>query len=298
MSSSAFKIFGDTLGWIGTCFSIIFFMAPAQPYSRFIRKEISIHDVPELLLVFSYLNCISWIPYGIRDGQPKPTVCNIIGAMLTLVFLIVYCAFVSNLNVIKTLLSILFVINLTIQVLYICYYIIKNVKTLGLLCMIFNILMYAGTLEKFIRVVNTHNYHLIPILSAMLMFVNGACWTIYGLAYNDINIIIANASGFVLEGIAMGMWCYFRNKYPEAGDNGDPVKSNSQSQINKPGMIIKDDNSLINAMKASNNYNNNNTNNDVNNNTINNVNNNTNNNVNNNTNNNIITQTVQNNLKK
>jgi uncharacterized protein with PQ loop repeat len=158
--------------------------------------------------------------------------------------------------------------------------------------------MYAGTLEKFIRVVNTHNYHLIPILSAMLMFVNGACWTIYGLAYNDINIIIANASGFVLEGIAMGMWCYFRNKYPEAGDNGDPVKSNSQSQINKPGMIIKDDNSLINAMKASNNYNNNNTNNDVNNNTINNVNNNTNNNVNNNTNNNIITQTVQNNLKK
>ena len=231
---SNFKIFGDALGWIGTCFSIIFFMAPAQPYSRFIRKEISIHDVPELLLVFSYLNCISWIPYGIRDGQPKPTVCNIIGAMLTLVFIIVYCAFVTNLNIKKTLLSILFVINLTIQVLYICYYIIKNVKTLGLLCMIFNILMYAGTLEKFIRVVNTHNYHLIPILSAVLMFVNGACWTIYGLAYNDINIIIANASGVVLEGIAIGMWCYFRNKYPDIDEGSEPVKSASQSHDEKP----------------------------------------------------------------
>ena len=89
--------------------------------------------------------------------------------MLTLVFIIVYCAFVSNLNVIKTLLSILFVINLTIQVLYICYYIIKNVKTLGLLCMIFNILMYAGTLEKFIRVVNTHNYHLIPHIMILIL---------------------------------------------------------------------------------------------------------------------------------
>jgi uncharacterized protein with PQ loop repeat len=100
--------------------------------------------------------------------------------------------------------------------------------------MIFNILMYAGTLEKFIRVVNTHNYHLIPILSAVLMFVNGACWTIYGLAYNDINIIIANASGVVLEGIAIGMWCYFRNKYPDIDEGSEPVKSASQSHDEKP----------------------------------------------------------------
>ena len=234
MASSGFKILGDTLGWIGTCFSIIFFMAPAQPYSRFIRKEISIHDVPELLLVFSYLNCISWIPYGIRDGQAKPTVCNIIGALLTLVFIIVYCAFITNLHVKKTLLSILFLINLTIQILYISYYIIKNVKTLGLICMVFNILMYASTLEKSNRVIKTNNYHLIPILSVMLMFVNGACWFIYGLAYNDINIIIANASGVILEGIAIGMWCYFRKKYSDIDEVGDPVKSASQSHDEKP----------------------------------------------------------------
>ena len=281
---SNFKLFGDAFGWIGTCLSLIFYMAPAQPYSRFIRKEISIHDVPELLLVFSYLNCITWIPYGLRDSQEKPTVCNIIGALLTLVFIIVYCAFFTNLHVKKTLLSILFLINLTIQILYISYYIIKNVKTLGLICMVFNILMYASTLEKSNRVMKTNNYHLIPILSVMLMFVNGACWFIYGLAYNDINIIIANASGVILEGIAIGMWCYFRKKYPETRDTGDLVKSNSQSQINIPGMIVKDNNSLINAMKSANN-NNCNTNN-----------NNTNYNIN--TNNNIITQTTQNNLKK
>ena len=284
MASSGFKILGDTLGWIGTCFSIIFFMAPAQPYSRFIRKEISIHDVPELLLVFSYLNCISWIPYGLRVSQEKPIVCNIIGALLTLVFIIVYCAFITNLHVKKSLFLTFIVLNLTLQLFWICYSVIRDVKTLGLICMVFNILMYAGTLEKFIRVINTHNYHLIPILSAILMFVNGACWFIYGLAYNDINIIIANASGVILEGIAIGMWCYFRKNYPETRNIGDLVKSNSQSQINKPGMIVKDDNSLINAMKAANNNNSNNNNNNT--------------NYNINTNNNIITQTTQNNLKK
>ena len=74
--SSGFKTLGDTLGWFGTCFSIIFYMAPAQPYSRFIRKEITLNDAPILLLIFSYLNCVSWIPYGIRIEQAKPIVCN------------------------------------------------------------------------------------------------------------------------------------------------------------------------------------------------------------------------------
>ena len=235
MRSSSFKILGDTLGWVGTCFSLIFYMAPAQPYSRFIRKEIQIHDVPELLLIFSYLNCVSWIPYGIRDGQAKPIVCNIIGALLTLVFIIVYCAFITNLHVKKSLFLIFVVLNLTLQFFWICYSVIRNVQSLGLICMIFNILMYAGTLEKFIRIIHTHNYHLIPILSATLMFVNGFCWFIYGLAYNDINIIIANASGVVLEGIAIGIWCYLRKKYPEIDeDGGEPVKSASQSHDEKP----------------------------------------------------------------
>ena len=235
MRSSSFKILGDTLGWVGTCFSLIFYMAPAQPYSRFIRKEIQIHDVPELLLVFSYLNCVSWIPYGIRDGQAKPIVCNIIGALLTLVFIIVYCAFITNLHVKKTLFLIFVVLNLTLQFFWICYSVIRDVQSLGLICMVFNILMYAGTLEKFIRIIRTHNYHLIPILSATLMFVNGFCWFIYGLAYNDINIIIANASGVVLEGIAIGMWCYLRKKYPEIDEvGGDLVKSASQSHDEKP----------------------------------------------------------------
>jgi uncharacterized protein with PQ loop repeat len=93
--------------------------------------------------------------------------------------------------------------------------------------------MYAGTLEKFTRIIKSHNYNLIPILSATLMFINGACWTIYGLAYNDINIIIANVSGVVLEALAIGMWCFLRKKYPEAGEI-EVVQSHCQSQDEKP----------------------------------------------------------------
>ena len=231
--SSGFKTLGDTLGWFGTCFSIIFYMAPAQPYSRFIRKEVTLNDVPALLLLFSYLNCVSWIAYGLRDEQAKPFVCNLVGATLSLVFIILFFAFYVNLNVKKGLLITIIIFNLTAEFYYVCHFVIKSVKTLGLICMAFNILMYAGTLEKFTRIIKSHNYNLIPILSATLMFINGACWTIYGFAYNDINIIIANVSGVVLEALAIGMWCFLRKKYPEAGEI-EVVQSHCQSQDEKP----------------------------------------------------------------
>ena len=47
------------------------------------------------------------------------------------------------------------------------------------------------------------------------MLVNRGCWTVYGFSYHDINIIVANSSGVVLETIAFIMWCYLRKKYRE-----------------------------------------------------------------------------------
>ncbi len=235
MSSARFKLIGDGFGWCGTCFSIIFYMAPAQPFSRLVKKEITINDVPYLLVIFSYLNCISWIAYGIRKGQYKPVVCNTVGAILSLVFIIVFCAYYNNLNVKKTLFHILIILNFSIEFFWIFYFIIKNIISLGYISMILNIFMYFGTLEKIDRVITTHNYHLIPILSATLMFINAVCWTVYGLSYKDLNIIIANISGIILEVIGIIIWCYLRKKYPEIDeDGGEPVKSASQSHDEKP----------------------------------------------------------------
>ena len=121
--------------------------------------------------------------------------------------------------------------------------------------------MYAATLEKYNRVLKTNNYNLIPILSATLMLVNGGCWTVYGFSYHDINIIVANSSGVVLETIAVIMWCYLRKKYPEAGDFGIFVNSNSISQINginndnKNDIKLSNINNLIKNKNNDNNYN-------------------------------------------
>jgi hypothetical protein len=243
MSSIKIKLIGDGFGWCGTCFSIIFYMAPAQPYSRLVKKEITINDIPFLLIIFSYLNNISWIAYGLRKDQYKPVVCNTVGAILSLVFIIVFCAYYNNLKVKKSLFHILIILNFSFEFFWLCYFIIKNVITLGYISMILNIFMYIGTLEKIDRVISSHNYHLIPILSATLMFINAVCWVVYGFAYKDINIIIANILGVIIEIIGIVMWCFLRNKYPCAGNLGQSVNDSSKTVENN--ININNNNSLF-----------------------------------------------------
>ena len=253
MSSSRLQFIGDAFFWFGTCFSMIFYMAPAQPYSRLVKKEVTINDVPYYLIIFSYLNCISWIAYGIRKEQYKPVVCNTVGAILSLVFIMVFFAYYNNLNVKKSLFHILIILNFSLEFFWIFYFIIKNVIFLGYICMILNIFMYIGTIEKIDRVISSHNYHLIPILSATLMFINAICWVVYGVAYKDLNIIIANICGFFIEIIAIVMWCYLRNKYPNAGYLGQNVNDSSKSEnnfdINNNNNLFKD--SFKNSKKGS-----------------------------------------------
>ena len=73
-----------------------------------------------------------------------------------------------------------------------CFY---NLAAIGYFTMIFNILMYAGILEKLGRLLSTHNYNLIPILISILMLINSVMWLMYGIAYNNAPTMIPNAIG-------------------------------------------------------------------------------------------------------
>ena len=128
------------------------------------------------------------------------------------------------------------ILNLTFELTWIFYIIIKNNEAVGLFCMIFNILMCAGTLEKFVRVIQSHNYNLIPILSSIIMFFNNVCWVIYGIGYDDINIIIPCALGVFFQIIAMGLFLYYKIRYPEAGllkENNNLQNENKEENQNE-----------------------------------------------------------------
>ena len=212
-----FKVFGDICGWIGTVISICFFLAPIQQYLKLIQGAMPVSDVPGLMLVFNEFNTVCWVAYGLRQGLFQSFVCNLIGGLITLIYLLIFLCYFVELKVLWCLASIILALDLVLEFFWIFYRIIKNLAAIGYFTMIFNILMYAGTLEKLGRVLSTHNYNLIPILISILMLINSVMWLIYGIAYNNAPTMIPNAIGIVFQVIAIGLWAYLRAKYPDAG---------------------------------------------------------------------------------
>jgi uncharacterized protein with PQ loop repeat len=246
----------DIATFCGYCATIIsifcYSTGPAPPYLNLIKGKVGVNDVPCLLLVFTFLNCHVWTCYALRDGQFLVWFPCLIGGICTLIYIFIFVVFYVKKKIIYSICVITLILNVILQLTWIFYVIIKNNEAVGLFCMIFNILMCAGTLEKFVRVIKTHNYNLIPIFSSIIMFFNNVCWVIYGFGYEDINIIIPCALGVFFQIIAIGLFLYYKIRFPEAGlikeNNNNVPKDNEkepQNDIEKKAVIIQPHTKII-----------------------------------------------------
>ena len=231
-----FGTVGIYFGWVGTVISTIFYVTgPAPPYFKLIQGKVSVNDVPGLLLVFTYFNCILWVCYGMRDNQFVVWLPVFIGGIATLIYISIFLIFYFKKKILHSCVSIILVLNLTFEVFWVFYVMIKRVRLIGMICVVFNILMCAGTLEKFSRVIKSHNYNLIPILSTFIMLINNICWVIYGIGYGDLNLIVPNSLGVCFQVVAICLYTYCRLRYPEAGEikpNQEEVNNNNINNEN------------------------------------------------------------------
>lgn len=216
--------FGDIMGWIGTCISIIFYIAPIIPISKLMKKKINIKEIPGPLLIMSFMNTILWAVYGLRDNKTQLYVCNFIGGVISAIFIIIYLIYLSKLNWILIAIYNLMFSNLIIEIFYIFYKIINKNNTIGLIAMFVNILMYAAPGAKIYQVFKTGNYNLIPIYSSIIALLNSICWLTYGIYLNDINVILPNGAGVVLALIQIIVWNVFYNKQKNNNNINDYEK--------------------------------------------------------------------------
>ena len=213
--------FGDIMGWIGTCISIIFYIAPIIPISKLMKKKINIKEIPGPLLIMSFMNTILWAVYGLRDNKTQLYVCNFIGGVISAIFIIIYLIYLTKLNWILIAIYNLIFSNLIIEIFYIFYKIINENNTIGLIAMIVNILMYAAPGAKIYQVFKTGNYNLIPIFSSIIALLNSISWLTYGIYLKDINVILPNGAGVVLALIQIIVWNVFYNKNKNNNNSND-----------------------------------------------------------------------------
>jgi solute carrier family 50 protein (sugar transporter) len=218
---------GDIFGWVGTVIAIYFYVAPAVPFIKVLKGELSYKDSPGILLICSFMNCILWADYGLVNNKFLVYFANGIGGTITLIWITIYLFFLAKKNVGLACLFNLGLIAGVTGLLLLFFYVIDVVIT-GYVAMVFNILMYAAPGEKIFKVVTTKDYKLIPIFSTVGGFLCSLCWFMYGFISEDINLIIPNGLGLffaILQIIAyLFYYCKSKNENKDfPGENEDVV---------------------------------------------------------------------------
>ncbi|KAI3759379.1 hypothetical protein L6452_07150 [Arctium lappa] len=67
----------------------------------------------------------------------------------------------------------------------------------GLICIVFNILMYASPLTVMKSVIKTKSVKYMPLSLAVASFLNGIVWVVYALLQFDPYILVPNALGTI-----------------------------------------------------------------------------------------------------
>ena len=202
------QLIGDIFGWIGTAITLYFFLSPGIPFFKLIRGQIEVKDAPGLLLIFSLLNCLLWLNYGLLTNRAQVYSTNGAGSGFTLIFITIFLIYLTKQNFLFTLLLILALIAVMGAISYLSFFIIYY-KYVGISANVFNVLMYGATGEKIYRVFKTKNYKLMPIFSIIGAFFSAMCWLIYGTFDYDLNVIIPNALGVMLSFVQLIVYYYF-----------------------------------------------------------------------------------------
>ena len=219
------KLFGEIFGWVGTAIATYFYLAPAVPFIKLVNDHLKVNEVPGILLICSFMNCILWADYGLLDDTFQVYLANGIGGAITLIWITIFLIYIGKQNLKIALLYIILLIICVGGISYVFYFIIDKDIT-GKVAMIFNILMYAAPGEKIFKVFKTKKYNLIPIFSTIGGFFCSLCWLIFGIYKGDINLIIPNGLGlfFSILQIVVYLIFYCKKRSEENFDIGEDDK--------------------------------------------------------------------------
>ena len=188
------SLFGEIIGWVGTGIAIYFYIAPAVPFIKLVKESLKVNEVPGILLICSFMNCILWADYGLQIDTFQVYLANGIGGAITLIWITIYLIYLGKKSLKIALFLIILLMVLVGGISYIFYKII-NEEITGFVAMIFNILMYAAPGEKIFQVFKTKQYKLIPIFSTIGGLSCSLCWLIFAIYKIDIKMIIPNGLG-------------------------------------------------------------------------------------------------------
>ncbi|KAG9450010.1 hypothetical protein H6P81_009975 [Aristolochia fimbriata] len=225
----------NVVGIIGNVISFGLFLSPSPTFYRIIKKKDTEQFKADPYLA-TILNCMLWIFYGLPIVHPNSILVvttNGVGFVLEAMFLIIYFTYASKKQrwrvIVTLLIEIAFMTLVVVLVLTLAHTHKLRSAVVGILCLVFNCVMYASPLTIMKQVIKTKSVKYMPFYLSLANFLNGICWTIYGLIDFDIFLVIPNGSGVVLGGIQLILYgCFYKTT------NWDDEEDEKQGEVQLP----------------------------------------------------------------
>lgn len=231
-------LFASIIGYTGSTVAIFFFISPIKLFLE-ANKTKNLKNVPYILLIASYLNCLFWIIYGAGKKQNPQWICNSIGILFNFVWLIWHAVIYYKDDAMKKILIIvIYTCSLVVTALGL-FYILQQEKDwqklfidiIGYAACVLNVIMYASPGQNIIQVFKTGDFNLIPIVSCVIGFFCSVLWLTYSFVdieartnTLDIQCFIPNVLGSLFTPFQIIVWYIFKKKSKSEELNEDENK--------------------------------------------------------------------------
>jgi hypothetical protein len=202
----------DMFGWVGTLVSICFFISPIHQYYFLIKKKIKYSDIHIIIILGNYISSIVWLIYGFSVDIKQIKICFLLGVLISLIWIWIYLIYMAKKKMTQSIFFTMILSILSFAIYIILTTVIRDKKLIGEICFVVCSISYISPVQLIIKVINSKNYNLIPIYSAIISSIGYGSWTIFGLFNFNAHIIIPNLVGLAFSLVQIILYRVYKNK--------------------------------------------------------------------------------------
>ncbi|BBH09257.1 Nodulin MtN3 family protein [Prunus dulcis] len=185
--------------------NVISFFLFTSPFTTFLKiiKQKSVGEFKADPYVATLLNCAMWSFYGMPFVHPDSVLVvtiNGCGFVIKLICIAIFLTYSSNAKR-RILIALLVEVIFFAVVVFVTLHFLHTTKgrsmIIGILCIVFNIIMYASPLTIMKMVIKTKSVKYMPFTLSLANFCNGIVWLIYALIKFDPYILVPNGLGSI-----------------------------------------------------------------------------------------------------
>ncbi|KAL4651319.1 hypothetical protein ACB092_01G151600 [Castanea dentata] len=189
------------LGVLGNIIALCMFLSPVPTFIQIWKKK-AVEQYSPVPYLATLVNCMVWALYGLPMVHPDSFLVltiNGAGTGIEIVYIIIFLIYTERQKRPRVLLVLLieaiFITVLTVLVLTVARTLKERSMIVGIICIMFNIMMYASPLAVMKLVLATKSVEYMPFFLSLACFANGVIWVAYALIRFDPFIVVPNGIG-------------------------------------------------------------------------------------------------------